>query len=182
MTVGAFLYKTCSTWWWNVNSAEVRGNVSISPNEKILVLNFDFTPLNIVLGRRAIVLLLKEKAQRISGRVIRLMKYIYTPISRAAKEKPTKAAIYRRDNNTCQYCGSTRSLTIDHVIPRCKGGDSSWTNVTLACSTCNTRKGSKTPEQVGLKLRRKPRPPLPRVVEIVQRSTDPEWSQYAYSC
>lgn len=156
--------------------------MSISPAEKILVLNFDFTPLNVVLGRRAIVLLLKEKAQRVSSRVIRLMKYIYTPISRRAKEKPTKAAIYRRDNNTCQYCGSTRSLTIDHVIPRSRGGDSSWTNVTLACSTCNTRKGSKTPEQVGLKLRRKPRPPLPRVVEIVQRSTDPEWSQYAYSC
>jgi 5-methylcytosine-specific restriction endonuclease McrA len=114
--------------------------------------------------------------------VIRLRSYISLPLSRTAREKPTKAAIYRRDNNTCQYCGSTRNLTIDHVIPRCKGGGDQWENVALACSACNTRKGSKTPEQVGLKLRRKPRPPLPKVVEIVQRTTDPEWSQYAYSC
>jgi len=153
-----------------------------SPDTNVLVLNFDYTPLNIVQGRRAIVLLLKEKAQALSERVIRLRFYVSMPLSRTAREKPTKAAIYRRDNNTCQYCGSTRSLTIDHLIPRCKGGDSSWTNVALACSTCNTRKGSKTPEQVGLKLRKKPRPPLPKVVEIVQRSTDPEWSQYAYTC
>lgn len=152
------------------------------PDTNVLVLNFDYTPLNIVQGRRAIVLLLKDRAQRVSERVIRLRFYVSMPLSRTAREKPTKAAIYRRDNNTCQYCGSTRSLTIDHLIPRCKGGDSSWTNVLLACSTCNTKKGSRTPEQVGLRLRRKPRPPLPKVVEIVQRSTDPEWSQYAYSC
>jgi len=151
-----------------------------SPDINVLVLNLDYTPLNIVQGRRAIVLLLKDRAQRVSERVIRLRFYVSMPLSRTAREKPTKAAIYRRDNNTCQYCGSTRSLTIDHVIPRCRGGDSSWTNLTLACATCNTRKGSKTPEQVGLKLRRKPKPPLPKVVEIVQRSTDPEWSQYAY--
>jgi 5-methylcytosine-specific restriction endonuclease McrA len=156
--------------------------VSISPAEKILVLNFDFTPLNIVLGRRAIVLLLKEKAQRVSSRVIRLMKYIYTPISRAAKEKPTKAAIYRRDNNTCQYCGSTRGLTIDHVIPRSRGGKDTWENLVVACSVCNTFKGDRLLENTSMKLTRKPRPPLVRVIEVVQKSTDPEWSQYAYSC
>ncbi len=152
------------------------------PEVNVLVLNFDYTPLNIVQGKRAIVLLLKDRAQRVSGRVIRLKSYVSMPLSRTAREKPTKAAIYRRDNNTCQYCGSTRSLTIDHLIPRCKGGADLWDNLTVACATCNTKKGSKTPEQVGLKLRRKPRPPLPKVVEIVQRSTDPEWSLYAYSC
>lgn len=153
-----------------------------SPDINVLVLNFDYTPLNIVQGRRAIVLLLKDRAQMVSERVIRLRFYVSMPLSRTAREKPTKAAIYRRDNNTCQYCGSTRSLTIDHLIPKCKGGEDSWTNLTLACAVCNTRKGSRTPEQVGLKLKKKPRPPLPKVVEIVQRSTDPEWSQYAYSC
>lgn len=167
----------------NASFVEARGiEVLPSPEINVLVLNFDYTPLNIVQGRRAIILLLKERAQRISERVIRLRSYISLPLSRTAREKPTKAAIYRRDNNTCQYCGSTRNLTIDHVIPRCKGGGDQWENVALACSACNTRKGSKTPEQVGLKLRRKPRPPLPKVVEIVQRTTDPEWSQYAYSC
>jgi len=151
-----------------------------SPFKEVLVLNFDYTPVNIVLGKRAIVLVLKGKARPVSGRVIRLNTYVPLPLSRTAKEKPTKAAIYRRDNHTCQYCGSTRNLTIDHVIPRCRGGSDQWENLTLACSRCNTLKGHKTPEQVGLRLRRKPRPPLPKVIEIVQRTTDPEWSQYAF--
>lgn len=167
----------------NASFAEVQvKDLFPSPDINVLVLNFDYTPLNIVQGRRAIVLLLKDRAQMVSERVIRLRFYVSMPLSRTAREKPTKAAIYRRDNNTCQYCGSTRSLTIDHLIPKCKGGEDSWTNLTLACAVCNTRKGSRTPEQVGLKLKKKPRPPLPKVVEIVQRSTDPEWSQYAYSC
>lgn len=154
--------------------------IAYSPLEHILVLNFDYTPVNIVLGKRAIVLVLKGKARPVSERVIRLNTYVPLPLSRTAKEKPTKAAIYRRDNHTCQYCGSTRNLTIDHVIPRCRGGSDQWENLTLACSRCNTLKGHKTPEQVGLRLRRKPRPPLPKVIEIVQKTTDPEWSQYAF--
>jgi 5-methylcytosine-specific restriction endonuclease McrA len=166
----------------NVNFVEVRETELPRPDVNVLVLNFDYTPLNIVQGRRAIVLLLKEKAQVVSESVIRLRTYVPFLVNRTAKEKPTKAAIYRRDNNTCQYCGSTRALTIDHLIPRCKGGQNTWENLLLACSKCNTAKGHKTPEQAGLKLKRKPRPPLPKVVEIVQKSTDPEWSQYAYSC
>jgi 5-methylcytosine-specific restriction endonuclease McrA len=166
----------------NASFAEVLGTDMLpGPDINVLVLNFDYTPLNIVQGRRAIVLLLKDRAQRVSERVIRLKFYVSMPLSRTAREKPTKAAIYRRDNNTCQYCGSTRSLTIDHLIPKCRGGADLWENLVLACSKCNTVKGHKTPEQAGLKLSRKPRPPLPKVVEIVQRSTDPEWSQYAYS-
>lgn len=152
----------------------------IDPRGSILVLNLDYTPLNIVAGRRAIVLLLKRRAEYITSRVVRLLKYIPLPISRAAKEKPTKAAIYRRDNHTCQYCGSTRNLTIDHIVPRCRGGTDEWTNLAIACSSCNTKKGHKPLEQTGLKLRKKPRPPLPKVLEIVQSSTDPDWSQFAY--
>lgn len=150
------------------------------PDVNVLVLNFDYTPVNIVAGRRAIVLLLKERAQYVSAKVIRLRSYVPLPLSRTAKEKPTKAAIYRRDNHTCQYCGSTRNLTIDHLIPRCRGGSDLWENLLLACSTCNTIKGHRTPEQAGLKLKRKPRPPLPKVIELVQRSTDPEWAPYRY--
>lgn len=151
-----------------------------NPNVNVLVLNFDYTPVNIVAGRRAIVLLLKDRAQYVSARVIRLRGYVSLPLSRTAKEKPTKAAIYRRDNHTCQYCGSTRNLTIDHLVPRCRGGGDSWENTLLACSRCNTVKGSKTPEQAGLKLKRRPRPPLPKVIELVQRSNDPEWIPYRY--
>lgn len=152
----------------------------MNPYDQILVLNFDFTPLNIVQGRRAIVLILKSKAFYISERVIRLIKYIHMPISRTAKEKPTKSAIYRRDNNSCQYCGSTRNLTIDHLVPRSKGGEDTWENLVLACSSCNIRKGDRYLEQTGFRLKRKPRPPLPKVIEIVQKTTDPEWAQYSY--
>lgn len=152
----------------------------VSPIDNILVLNFDYTPLNIVRGRRAIVLLLKERAQWISERVIRLRSYVPMPMSRTAKEKPTKSAIYRRDSNQCQYCGSTRNLTVDHLVPRCKGGPDTWDNLLIACSRCNTVKGHKSLEQSGLRLNRKPRPPLPKVIEIVQKSSDPEWSRYAY--
>jgi 5-methylcytosine-specific restriction endonuclease McrA len=150
------------------------------PETEVLVLNFDYTPVNIVRGRRAIVLLLKERAHYVSVRVIRLGGYVSLPLSRTAKEKPTKAAIYRRDGYTCQYCGSTRNLTIDHLIPKCRGGQDTWENLLLACSKCNMVKGHRTPEQSGLKLGRKPRPPLPKVIELVQSSTDPEWSQYGY--
>lgn len=161
----------------SVSFAVVRG---IDPVQSVLVLNFDYTPVNIVTGKRAIVLLLKDRAVMLSVKVIRLKTYVPMPLSRAAREKPTKAAIYRRDNYTCQYCGSTRNLTIDHVVPRSRGGKDVWSNLTLACSKCNTKKSDRTPEQVGIKLKRKPRPPLPKVIELVQKSTDPEWSKYAY--
>ncbi len=151
-----------------------------SPGNSVLVLNSDYTPVNIVAGRRAIVLILKERADYVSARVIRLVGYVFLPLSRTAKEKPTKAAIYRRDGYTCQYCGSTRNLTIDHLVPRCRGGADTWENLLLACSRCNMVKGHRTPEQSGLKLKRKPRPPLPKVIELVQRSTDPEWTPYRY--
>jgi hypothetical protein len=153
---------------------------SLSPEIEVLVLNFDYTPLNIVRGRRAIVLLLKNRAQRVSEKVIRLLKYIKMPLNRAAREKPTKTAIYRRDNYSCQYCGSTRSLTIDHVIPRSRGGLDTWENLALSCSRCNVKKADKLLQYTGMVLRKKPRPPLPRVVDTVQQSKDPEWSQYGF--
>lgn len=153
---------------------------SIDPDDHILVLNFDYTPLNITRGRRAIVLVLKARALRVSDRVIRLVCYVHMPLSRVAREKPTKAAIYRRDNYSCQYCGSTRSLTIDHLVPKSRGGKDTWDNLLLACSSCNIRKADKPLEQTGFNLKRKPRPPLPKVIEVVQKTPDPEWSQYAY--
>ncbi len=153
---------------------------SLSPEIEVLVLNFDYTPLNIVRGRRAIVLLLKNRAQRVSEKVIRLLKYIKMPLSRAAREKPTKTGIYRRDGYSCQYCGSTRSLTIDHVIARSRGGQDTWENLVLACSKCNVKKADRPLQQTGMVLKRKPRPPLPKVVETVQQTKDPEWSAYGF--
>lgn len=163
----------------NVFTVEVPG-VYLNPGIDVLVLNYDYTPLNIVKGRRAIVLLMKQRAQKVSEKVIRLLKYIKMPLSRAAREKPTKVGIYRRDGYTCQYCGSTRSLTIDHLIPKSRGGTDCWENLTLACGPCNVKKGNKLLQQTGMVLKRKPRPPLPKVVEVVQQSNDPEWSKFGF--
>ena len=80
----------------------------------------------------------------------------------------TRKAIFERDNNTCQYCGRKmrrEKLTIDHIVPRSRGGGDSWSNLVLACLECNARKRNKTPDEVGMKLLRKPSKPrwLPHV-------------------
>jgi len=78
--------------------------LKIQPNTTVLVLNSSYEPLNITSWKRAIVLLLKEKAQVLSDRVIRLLSYIKLPVSRIVSHKPSKAMVYKRDENKCQYC------------------------------------------------------------------------------
>ena len=153
--------------------------ITIHPNTTVLVLNSSYEPLNIASGRRAIVLLLKEKAQILSDRVIRLLNYVKVPLSRIVSCKPSRSMIYKRDNNTCMYCGSTRRLTIDHVIPRCKGGDDSWENLTVACSSCNTKKGNTLLEQTNMKLIRKPRPPYNKMQFALNNCNIQEWKEYS---
>ena len=92
------------------------------PHKPVLVLNGSYEPINITNWKRATVLLLKEKAVMLSKRVIKLVKYIKLPFSRMRVVNPTRNMIYQRDGNKCQYCGSTKGLTIDHVIPKSKGG------------------------------------------------------------
>lgn len=154
--------------------------ITIHPNTTVLVLNSSYEPLNIASGRRAIVLLLKEKAQILSNRVIRLLNYVKVPLSRIVSQKPSRAMIYKRDNNTCMYCGSTRRLTIDHVIPRCKGGDDSWENLTVACSSCNTKKGDKLLEHTNMKLIRKPQAPYNKMQFALINCKIDEWKEYTF--
>ena len=90
------------------------------PHKPVLVLNGSYEPINITNWKRATVLLLKEKAVMLSKRVIKLVKYIKLPFSRMRVVNPTRNMIYQRDGNKCQYCGSTKGLTIDHVIPSLK--------------------------------------------------------------
>lgn len=81
---------------------------------------------------------------------------------RRKKAAFTRYNLFLRDEFKCQYCGDqfqAKDLTFDHVTPRCKGGISSWTNIVACCKADNSRKGSRSPEQVGLKLRRKPYEP-----------------------
>ncbi len=152
----------------------------IRPNQEILVLNSSFEPLNITKGRYAIKLLLKEKAEFVHEGVIRLLYYIRVPLMKMRLTRPTKLAIYRRDGHKCQYCGSTRSLTLDHVIPRSRGGDDSWENLVTCCCACNVKKSNILLEQTGMKLRTKPRPPVNKIYNAVLHSGNQSWLKYSF--
>lgn len=152
----------------------------ITPHSTVLVLNSSYEPLNFTNWKRAVVLLLKNKAQVLSQRVIRLLNYVKLPLSKMVETKPSKAMIYKRDDNKCQYCGSTRSLTIDHVIPKSKGGGDTWDNLVVACCSCNVKKGDKLLEQSGMKLLRQPRQPYNKVLFTLNKSNVKEWKEYSY--
>jgi len=152
----------------------------IQPNRTILVLNATYEPINFCNWKRAIVLLMKQKAQFLSKTVIRLVNYIRLPYTLMMEHKPSRAMIYKRDGNKCQYCGSTKNLTIDHVIPRSKGGDDTWQNLVTACTKCNTRKGSKLLEEIDMKLVRKPSAPLNKISLSLDHTKNPEWKEYCY--
>ena len=128
----------------------------------MLVLNATYEPINVCTVRRATVLLLKEKAEVIEigahelrwargsmtkPVVIRLITYVRIPRD-SHKRKITRRAVFARDGWQCQYCGARTSLTVDHVIPRSKGGGSEWENIVASCAPCNRRKGDRLPHQV----------------------------------
>lgn len=78
--------------------------------------------------------------------------------------RPTRQAIFRRDNHACQYCGSKQNLTLDHVHPRARGGKDTWENLVTACVSCNNRKGDRTPDECKLTLARPPK--APRALDV----------------
>lgn len=134
--------------------------------KRVLVLNLDHSPVAVVSAQKAIVLTLLEKATMLSTyellqirtisrsfeypAVIRLNHYKNIPYRGVMLNR---ANLFRRDNGECQYCGSVKHLTIDHVLPRSKGGKTSWTNLVTACNRCNVNKGNKTPEEAGMPLK-----------------------------
>jgi 5-methylcytosine-specific restriction endonuclease McrA len=159
----------------------------------VLVLNATYEPINVCTVRRAVVLLLKEKAEVIEQGdwelrsatrsltrpvVIRLVSYVRVPRD-THRRKITRRAVFARDDWTCQYCGARSNLTVDHVIPRSKGGGSSWENIVASCAPCNLRKGNSLPRQAGMRLARQPRTPNPHVFIHVASPTIPvAWRQY----
>src|SRR5271154_1827162 len=133
---------------------------------RVLVLNATFEPINVCTVRRAVVLLLKEKAEMIERgewqlhsanatmarpMVIRLVTYVRIPRD-THRRKITRRAVFARDDWTCQYCGARSQLTVDHVVPRSKGGSSTWDNIVASCAPCNRRKGNALPRQAGMRL------------------------------
>ena len=154
---------------------------SIQPHSTVLVMNSSYEPLHFTNWKRAIILLFKEKAKVISSSVIRLVNYVIIPFRRMTNMYPTRNLIYKRDKNKCQYCGSTKSLTIDHVIPKSKGGEDTWENLVVACSSCNVKKGDKLLEQTNMKLARTPRAPVSKVLMDLENSNREEWKEFSYS-
>lgn len=164
-------------------------------NKRVLVLNLDHSPVAVVTAQKAIVLCLMEKANCLSTyplleirtvsrsfdypAVIRLNEYKNIPYKGVLLNRNN---LFRRDNGVCQYCGSSKQLTIDHVIPRSKGGKSNWTNLVTACHRCNVNKGDKSPEQVGFKLKKEPFKPTLSffLAEYAERKAE-EWLPFLTS-
>jgi 5-methylcytosine-specific restriction endonuclease McrA len=160
---------------------------------KVLVLNASYEPLNITSWRRAVVLLIKGKAESLEHNgmfvytgmplptVIRLRQYISIPY----KEIPlTRKNIFERDRHTCQYCTYRgEGLTIDHIIPRSRGGCDTWENLVSACVRCNVKKGSRTPREAEMILLSQPRQPYSslhfEIVRHTQGDRNHEWRKYA---
>lgn len=77
--------------------------------------------------------------------------------------------VLKRDRHSCQYCGSTRNLTLDHVLPKSRGGSHSWDNVVTACSHCNSCKGDRTPQEAGMILKTKPKAPIHPAIAFAEQ-------------
>jgi 5-methylcytosine-specific restriction endonuclease McrA len=137
--------------------------------KRVLVLNFDHSPISVVSVQKALVLIFLNKVVCLENyqelfirtvhrhypypAVVRLNEYKNVPFRSVLLNRNN---IFKRDKGQCQYCGSKKNLTIDHVIPKSKGGKTNWTNLITACHRCNVIKGDKTPEQVGLQLQTSP--------------------------
>lgn len=163
--------------------------------QSVLVLNATYEPLSVVSLKRAVVLLLKEKAEIVEAAeamlrserlslpvplVIRLVYYVRIP--RRLTLPLTRRTVFARDQYVCQYCGvqlGRSELTIDHVIPRSQGGETTWENVVTACRRCNQRKGNRTPAQAGLRLRSRPRRPRYVALALMGEAAPHEvWQKY----
>ncbi|MFN8423291.1 MAG: HNH endonuclease [Anaerolineae bacterium] len=161
----------------------------------VLVLNASYEPLNVVSVRRAVVLLLKDKAELIEAvgavlraervtvptpSVIRLVAYVRIPYR--MRVPVSRRGVLARDRFTCQYCGAVpgrNALTIDHVIPRSRGGPKRWENLVAACARCNRRKGGRLPDEAGMSLRSAPSSPRYVALAFVGNDGGPEvWQKY----
>ena len=162
-------------------------------NLPVLVLNQSYEPLTICRARRAVVLIYRGKAEMLENgvgfihtvtdifplpSVIRLAYMIKRPYR---ERKLTRLEVFNRDRYTCQYCGKeTRQLTLDHVIPRYRGGQHTWENVVSACVPCNRRKAGRTPQEAGMRLIRPPSYPGGRtfLIPYHYRENKNEWQKY----
>lgn len=157
--------------------------------DKVLVLNADYTPLNVITFRRGFHLVNNGKAEVLKSSevpvitgyktfvrplIIRLINYVKF---RVKNIRVNRIRIYKRDGHTCVYCGSKKNLTIDHVIPKSKGGKNTWNNLVTCCSGCNLYKGDRTPEQAQMTMRVKPYEPSV-FSDVIHNSVENVWQEF----
>ncbi|PIB36129.1 HNH endonuclease [Reichenbachiella sp. 5M10] len=164
-------------------------------NSKVLVLNQDYSPLTICTVTRAFLLVYLEKAELLEQddtssmrsvsrsfprpTVIKINRYIHVPFRGVVL---TRQNLFKRDQNMCQYCGVKEDLTIDHLIPRSKGGKSVWNNLVTACQSCNSKKGDRNLEHTGMKLNKQPfRPSYLMFLKDAMGEIRKDWQLYLKS-
>ncbi len=156
-----------------------------------LLLNATYEPLCVVSSRRAIVLVLAEKAEPVDTAaevvhaervslavpvVVRLTRYVRVPFP--AQVPLSRRAVFTRDGQTCVYCGGS-ATSIDHVVPRSRGGTHTWDNVVAACRRCNHTKADRSLAELGWKLPHPPRTPSGAAWRLLgARTVDPRWREW----
>ncbi len=160
----------------------------------VLVLNQDYRALTICSVQRAVVLVHLQKAEMVESApehflrsatlrfpwpsIVRLKYFVRVPYKRIMLSRKN---VLRRDGFRCQYCGSRDSLTVDHVLPKSRDGGDSWENLVAACTPCNNRKGSRTPEEARMELRRQPfRPSQVMFIRDFIGNVDDTWKPYLF--
>lgn len=156
----------------------------------VLVLNQNYEPLHVCNVKRALVLVTRGKAEMIedAGKLLRtvtaafpvpsVIRMVYFIRRPRPTTRLSRREVFARDGYTCQYCRKrTQDLTLDHVMPRHRGGEHSWENLTSACRACNHRKAGRTPREANMKLLRAPKRPRATFVQIFGRYLDrnPAW-------
>jgi len=160
----------------------------------VLVLNQDFSALTVCSVRRAITLLHLRKADLVEAfpnrairspsvsfpwpSIVRLRFYVRVPYRRIVISRKN---ILRRDGFRCQYCGQRDNLTVDHVLPKSRGGRHVWQNLVAACITCNNKKGNRTPDEARMSLKREPfRPSYVMFIRDYVGTIEETWKPYLF--
>jgi len=163
--------------------------------DEVLVLNNNYQPLNVANAQRVLAMLCLGKVEVLATdskvfhsertelrlpTVVRLRRFVRRPLPEL---RASRKSIFARDGHTCQYCGHGHvALTLDHVVPKDKGGRTDWDNLVCCCTRCNNIKGNRTPEEAGLTLIQKPRRPkyIPYIsyTKFLEALANPHWRDY----
>ena len=166
-----------------------------SLKRNVLILNQNYEPMSVISARKAVILMYLGKVEIIERHpfweirsvsrsfpfpsIVRLVSYIHVPRKRVVLSRKN---IIKRDSARCQYCGShQKPLTVDHVLPKNRGGEDSWENLVCACVTCNNRKGNRTPEEARMPLLRRPQRPSHLIfIQHFIGVVDERWKPYLF--